>query len=165
MLVHNGNRKHQINIHQRSEDKSIIRWLSELNQRSNNSIVCPQKESHTDTGGLESERDRQERFLSRETLRQNQAWSLWTLAEWCAWKTFSALVSRKRSIQCWEVRGRDAWMRCRHFHCNCLNSCSLLSWEQTLGGWQSQFCSSHRSSTQDCSLDTIQGTLGDQEKN
>lgn len=65
----------------------------------------------------------------------------------------------KRSMQCWRVRGRDAWMSRRH--CNCLNCCSLLFQGQTLGAWQSQFCSRHRSSTQAHSLDSIKGTLGD----
>lgn len=71
----------------------------------------------------------------------------------------------KHSVQWWRVRGRDAWMRCRYYHWNCLNCCSLLFQGQTAGGWQSQFWFSHRSLTQAHSLDTIQGILGNQEMN
>lgn len=64
---HNKNRKHQINIHQGSEDEGIIRWLSESNRSSYTSIVCPQKESHTETQEAQSAREtREERFSSRE---------------------------------------------------------------------------------------------------
>lgn len=77
----------------------------------------------------------------------------------------------KRCVQRWGVRGREL---------NCLNASQtfstavvwivfffwiLLFQEHTLKGWQSQLYSSHRSSTQGCSLDRIQGTLGDQQKN
>lgn len=54
---HNENRKHQINSHQGSKNKGIIRWLSESNRSCNNSIVCPQIGSHAELQEAQKARD------------------------------------------------------------------------------------------------------------
>lgn len=136
-------------------------------QSSTKAATTQLSESCRCTGGWEGERDGEKKgFSPAHPAAKSSLETLKTLnIRWLMrLKNILCTGEPERSMQCWGVRSRDAWMRYRHFHCNCLNCCSLLLQEHTLGGWQSQFCSSHRSSTQGWSLDRIQGTLGDQEK-
>lgn len=162
---HNENRKHQININQgvwKWRHHQVVVRVQPKQQQLN--YLSSETESCRCTGGSESERDGEKKgFLPVHPAAKSSLKTLNT--RWLMrLKNILCTGEPERSMQCWGVRSRDAWMRYRHFHCNCLNCCSLLLQEHTLGGWQSQFCSSHRSSTQAWSLDRIQGTLGDQEK-
>lgn len=157
------NWKHQINIHQGSKHKSIIRWLSKPN--GNNSVILRKWVQRRHRSLREQESQEIGKGFSAENpaaksspKTRNTHWLMRS-------KNILGAGEPKRSMQCWRVRGRDAWMSRRHFHCNCLNCCGLLFQGQTLGAWQSQFCSRHRSSTQAHSLDSIKGTLGDHGKN
>lgn len=123
-------------------------WGSQIRATTQFSVLrkrVMQKQRRLRKREIEEEEER-ERILNREPCgkikpEDSEHWLMRS-------KNILCTGEPKRSMQSWRVRGRDAWMGCRHFHCNCLNCCSLLFQEHTLGEWQSQFRSSHRSSTQ-----------------
>lgn len=82
--------------------------------------------------GRSGERWREETFLSTEPCGKNQAWRPCTLADWWAWNN---------SHSTGEPECSRLWTHHRLFHCNCLNSGSLLSQGHTLGGWQKSILS------------------------
>lgn len=68
---HDENRKRRINIHQGREDEGVIRWLSESNRNSDNSIVYRQKGSHAKT--REARERGEEKVSEQTTLRQKSS--------------------------------------------------------------------------------------------